>query len=124
MQIDIGFGDVVYPKPEISELPGMLDFPAPQLLCYSRESAIAEKFEAMVALGSLNSRMVEAFAEPFISAKQTQWTAFRTRLEQDHVPAAFEDIVTQVDRFLSPIVVALTTGRRAPQQWRAPGPWA
>lgn len=57
MQIDIGFGDVVYPKPEISELPTILGSPASRLLCYSRESAIAEKFEAMVKLRELNSRM-------------------------------------------------------------------
>ncbi len=57
MQIDIGFGDVVYPKPGISELPTILDSPSPRLLCYSRESAIAEKFEAMVKLRELNSRM-------------------------------------------------------------------
>lgn len=57
MQIDIGFGDVVYPEPEESELPTMLNFPAARLLCYSRESSIAEKLEAMVKLGMLNSRM-------------------------------------------------------------------
>jgi len=61
MQIDIGFGDVVYPEPEESDLPTMLDFPAPKLLCYSRESAIAEKFEAMVTLGVLNSRMKDFY---------------------------------------------------------------
>lgn len=47
MQIDIGFGDVVHPGPIEAELPTILDSPAPKLLCYSRESAIAEKFEAM-----------------------------------------------------------------------------
>lgn len=57
MQIDIGFGDVVHPKPGISELPTILDSPAPRLLCYSRESAVAEKFEVMVKLRELNSRM-------------------------------------------------------------------
>ncbi len=31
------------------------------LLCYSRESAIAEKFEAMVKLGHLNSRMKDFY---------------------------------------------------------------
>jgi len=31
MQIDIGFGDIVYPGPEVSELPAMLDFPPPKL---------------------------------------------------------------------------------------------
>ncbi len=61
MQIDIGFGDIVYPGPEESDLPAMLDFPAPRLLCYSRESAIAEKFEAMVKLGILNSRMKDFY---------------------------------------------------------------
>lgn len=61
MQIDIGFGDIVYPNPERAELPCMLDAPAPSLLCYSRESAIAEKFEAMVTLGELNSRMKDFY---------------------------------------------------------------
>jgi hypothetical protein len=61
MQIDIGFGDVVYPEPEESDMPTLLDSPAPRLLCYSRESAIAEKFETMVKLGVLNSRMKDFF---------------------------------------------------------------
>lgn len=61
MQVDIGFGDIIYPGPEEAALPVMLDFPAPRLLCYSRESAIAEKFEAMVTLGALNSRMKDFY---------------------------------------------------------------
>jgi len=61
MQIDIGFGDVVYPEPVESELPTMLDSPAPRLLCYSRESTIAEKLEAMVKRGVLNSRMKDFY---------------------------------------------------------------
>lgn len=61
MQIDIGFGDIVHPGPETSELPTMLGAPAPRLLCYSRESAIAEKLEAMIKLGELNSRMKDFY---------------------------------------------------------------
>ena len=61
MQIDIGFGDVVLPEPQIAELPTILDSPVPRLLCYSRESAIAEKFEAMVKLRELNSRMKDFY---------------------------------------------------------------
>ncbi|HPA47767.1 MAG TPA: nucleotidyl transferase AbiEii/AbiGii toxin family protein [bacterium] len=61
MQIDIGFGDIVYPEPEKSDFPTMLNSPAPRLLCYSRESSIAEKFEAMVKLGMLNSRMKDFY---------------------------------------------------------------
>lgn len=61
LQIDIGFGDVVLPTPEWMTYPVLLDLPAPRLLCYSRESAIAEKFQAMVALGRLNSRMKDFY---------------------------------------------------------------
>ncbi len=61
MQIDIGFGDIIYPGPEKADLPVILDLPAPRLLCYSRESTIAEKFEAMVKLGELNSRMKDFY---------------------------------------------------------------
>ena len=61
LQIDIGFGDVVFPAPEEIDLPAMLNFPAPRLRCYSRESVIAEKFEIMVKLGELNSRMKDFY---------------------------------------------------------------
>jgi hypothetical protein len=42
MQIDIGFGDVVTPAPEQLAYPTILDFPAPALLGYTRETVIAE----------------------------------------------------------------------------------
>ncbi len=61
MQIDIGFGDVVFPSPQSTDYPTILDLPAPKLSGYSRESTIAEKFEAMVKLGILNSRMKDFF---------------------------------------------------------------
>jgi predicted nucleotidyltransferase component of viral defense system len=61
IQVDLGFGDVVFPEPEASLLPTLLDYPAPELLCYSQESAIAEKFEAMLKLGLLNSRMKDFY---------------------------------------------------------------
>lgn len=61
MQLDIGFGDIVYPAPVQADLPTLLDNTAPRLLCYSRESAIAEKFEAMIKLGILNSRMKDFY---------------------------------------------------------------
>lgn len=61
LQMDIGFGDIVFPGPEEMTLPALLDSPAPRLLCYTRESAIAEKLEAMVKLGELNSRMKDFY---------------------------------------------------------------
>jgi hypothetical protein len=61
MQLDIGFGDVVEPAPIPTTYPTILDLPAPQLLGYSRETAVAEKFEAMAKLGEVNSRMKDFF---------------------------------------------------------------
>ena len=51
----------MYPEPEESDFPTLLNSPAPRLLCYSRESAIAEKFESMIKLGKLNSRMKDFY---------------------------------------------------------------
>lgn len=61
IQIDIGFGDVIYPEAEKGVLPTVLDNPSPELMCYSKESVIAEKFHAMVRIGMLNSRMKDFY---------------------------------------------------------------
>lgn len=61
MQIDVGFGDVIVPKPTKIDYPTILDFPTPHLQGYSFESVVAEKFEAMMELGVLNSRMKDFY---------------------------------------------------------------
>jgi hypothetical protein len=61
MQIDVGFGDVVTPAATRTAYPVLLDFAAPQLLGYPRETVVAEKFEAMTKLGLLNSRMKDFY---------------------------------------------------------------
>ena len=42
MQIDIGFGDAVYPEPELASFPVLLQMEAPLIRAYHRESAVAE----------------------------------------------------------------------------------
>ncbi len=54
--IDIGFGDVIYPDAIEMEFPVILDMEAPRVNAYSLESSIAEKLEAIVKNGFLNSR--------------------------------------------------------------------
>jgi hypothetical protein len=61
LQIDIGFGDVITPSPVEVEYPTLLDFPAPKLRAYPKETVVAEKFEAMVKLGIANSRMKDFY---------------------------------------------------------------
>ena len=61
LTIDIGFGDALEPGAELIDYPVMLDLPAPRLRAYARETVIAEKFQAMVALGRANSRMKDFY---------------------------------------------------------------
>jgi len=61
VQLDFGFGDVIYPGAEKIDYPVLLDFPAPRLKVYPPETVVSEKFEAMVRLGDLNSRMKDFY---------------------------------------------------------------
>ncbi|MCC7355382.1 MAG: nucleotidyl transferase AbiEii/AbiGii toxin family protein [Anaerolineae bacterium] len=60
-QVDVGFGDPLVPGPTPVRLPTILDYPPPEVQGYSRESAIAEKFQSMVYLGEVNSRMKDFY---------------------------------------------------------------
>lgn len=68
MQIDVGFGDVVTPRAETFTYPTLLDFPAPELSGYPRETVVAEKFQAMVYLRTLNS--MKDFYDVFLLANR------------------------------------------------------
>lgn len=55
------FRDSVAPGLETIEYPVLLDLPAPTLRAYAPETVVAEKFQAMVALGRVNSRMKDFY---------------------------------------------------------------
>jgi predicted nucleotidyltransferase component of viral defense system len=61
MQMDIGFGDFVIPKAKKIEFPTLLEQLPPKIKVYSPESIISEKFEAMVKLAMVNSRMKDFY---------------------------------------------------------------
>ena len=54
------------------EYPTLLKFPPPKLHAYSKESVVAEKFEAMVKLGVANSRMKD-FYDPWVLAQRFEF---------------------------------------------------
>lgn len=70
LQIDIGFGDKVIPAPVKINFPVLLDHPVPQIIVYSKESVIAEKFEAIVKLELANSRMKDFYDILFLASSQ------------------------------------------------------
>ncbi len=61
LQIDIGFGDAVTPRPTKKTLPCLLDFAPPRLRVCPWETVVAEKCQALVDLGMTNSRMKDFF---------------------------------------------------------------
>jgi predicted nucleotidyltransferase component of viral defense system len=61
LQVDVGFGDAITPEATVVEFPVLLDFPAPRLCAYPRETVVAEKLDATVQLGVANSRMKDFY---------------------------------------------------------------
>jgi len=100
LQIDISFGDVIIPKSSKIKYPTILDFPHPEMDGYSTESTIAEKFQAMVKLGVLNSRMKD-FYDIWLLSRQfdfrglTLAKAIRTTFENRNTPIPVQPAVFQ-----------------------------
>ncbi len=61
IQVDIGFGDAVTPQAIGVTYPTILDLPPPVLLAYPRDTVVAEKLEAIIRLGMVNSRMKDFY---------------------------------------------------------------
>ena len=95
LQIGIGFGDVVVPAPVAVDYPTLLDFPAPHLRTYPKETVVAEKTQALVALGMANSRMKDFYdlwflANTFTFAGEPLTDALRATFARRKTPVPAE----------------------------------
>lgn len=103
ISIDIGFGDVIYPDKVTMEFPTLLDMESPKICAYSIYSAIAEKFEAIVSLGLVNSRYKDFYdiyaiaKSKSIDGKELQTAIMETF---QHRNTDFNDIVAFTDEFM------------------------
>jgi hypothetical protein len=61
MHVDIGYGDAITPGAMEIEYPALLGQPTAHLRAYPPETVVAEKFQAMVALGMLNTRLKDFY---------------------------------------------------------------
>jgi len=61
MQIDVGFGDAIIPEPDRCTFPTLLGQDAPELWAYPPATVVAEKLEAIVSRGIVNSRMKDFY---------------------------------------------------------------
>jgi hypothetical protein len=76
IQIDVGFGDVVSYAPGLKTFPCLIDLPAPKIIVYSKETAVAEKLDALAKLGLATSRMKD-FYDVLYLARNTNFSLQR-----------------------------------------------
>jgi len=113
LQIDIGFGDVIVPGPCKFVYPVLLDFPSPELNGYTKESTIAEKFQAMVKLGILNSRMKDFYDIWFLSRRFD----FRSETLAEAIEKTFENRNTPITVNLTVFDFSFTKDEDKKVQW-------
>ncbi len=90
--IDIGFGDVIYPDAVKMDFPVILDMEAPRVNAYSLETLIAEKLEAIIHNGYLNSRYKD-FYDIYVLSTNYEFSYERLR---NAVIQTFENRKTQM----------------------------
>lgn len=62
VQVDVGYGDAVTPAPELADYPVFFEeFGQPRLRVYPRYTVVAEKLEAIISLGMVNTRLKDYF---------------------------------------------------------------
>lgn len=93
LSIDIGFGDKIVEGPYEIDFPILLDFPSPRILVYSLESAVAEKFEAIVKLNFVTSRMKDFFDLIFIAES----TTFSMNVLKEAIFVTFQNRGTNIE---------------------------
>lgn len=115
IQVDIGFGDVVVPQPSIVRYPTILDFEQPRLRAYTFESAIAEKYEAMVDLGAFNSRMKDFYDIWWLSQNHS----FEGDVLRRAISATFERRGTPMPEDKPTAITSAFVTDRTKAQWKA-----
>lgn len=104
--IDIGVGDIIFPRPEERKISTQLpDFEAPIVKTYSLESTIAEKFDAILQRFELTGRMKDFYDIYYLSrtfnfdGERLQSAIFNT-LQRRGTPydrASFKRVVSLAD---------------------------
>ena len=113
--VDLGIGDVIIPKAEKREIPVQLDsYQRPVVATYSLESAIAEKFDAILQRLQLTSRMKDFYDIYYLSrafdydGRQLQRAIFETLQNRG---TSYE--VDSLDK-----IVAFSADQEMQVQWR------
>ena len=114
MHVDVGYGDAITPEAAEIDYPSLLGQPAARLRAYPPETVVAEKFQAMVELGMLNSRMKDFFDLWAIGGA----FAFGGEVLAKAIEATFERRGTAIPREL-PVALTPEFAAAKQDQWAA-----
>ena len=116
IHFDIGFGDIIVPEPIKLDFPTLLDFqPSPKIIAYTPESAIAEKFEAIISLGIFTSRMKDFYDIYFMSKNHS----FTSTLLNKAINATFENRSTDIPNQSKVFSDEYRSSSEKHKQWKA-----
>ena len=116
LQIDIAFGDVLVAGPVEMEFPLLLDDqPVPRLKIYSKESTVAEKFQSLVKLNILTSRMKDIYDILFLASHQ----AFDMNLLHKAIVKTFNRRGTPIEDRNSVFTKEFKSSKEKQTQWTA-----
>lgn len=138
VHVDVGFGDIITPSPEVIELPGFLDLPRTRFRAYPttrfgfKGPSLASAAKATFACRrtALPEDTPAALATQFHDDddKRRQWAAFLARTRPEAQPPGLPDVTALIWRFVGPAVAALRNasahaGSVFKKSWPAGGPW-
>ena len=113
--VDFGVGDVIVPNSHKRTIPVQLDgFEVPEVLTYSLESTIAEKFDALLQRLELTSRMKDIYDIYYLSSMFD----FDGRALQQAVFETLQNRGTAYDRDSFDRVIALADNKDIQVRWR------
>lgn len=113
--VDFGVGDVIVPNSHKRTIPVQLDgFDVPEVLTYSLESTIAEKFDALLQRLELTSRMKDIYDIYYLSSMFN----FDGRALQQAVFETLQNRGTAYERDSFDRVIALAENKDIQVRWR------
>lgn len=113
--VDVGIGDVIVPKPQKrTMMPQLAGYEAPEVLTYSLESTIAEKFDAILQRFELTGRMKDFYDIYYLS----QIFDFEGRSLQEAIMQTLSTRRTPYERDSLDRVIALAEDADMQVKWR------
>jgi predicted nucleotidyltransferase component of viral defense system len=115
VKVDLGFGDVVRPRPIQVEYPRLLDEEPIIIQAYSWETVIAEKFHAIAVYKETGSRMKD-FYDIWLLLNNRSFHGFELC---DAISATFSNRETKIEEADDVFTDEFITNQQKEIQWRA-----